>query len=333
MAVVTHPAPGKRSYVYFVLALLIVKPLMKLWPISDRGLRPIGALSRLAYRKASDISGVEREPDLLGGRLTDHLRPMGALPTELTGGGDAAVLYLHGGAFIGCGPGTHREIGGRLARDAAIDLYSVDYRQLPEAGVGTSVHDAVSAYRELFDRGYRHVVIVGDSAGGYLCGKVVEAAVRDGLPQPTGFIGYSPLLDLDLAADPTSTSRHDAYLPKRKMAKLAPKFDRGPVVFQGARNINDVAAVAFPTTLLFTAQDEFLEPDCVRLAQHVSAAGIPVTLHSYPWQLHAFPAMGGVTPQALEAIALSTAMIREVVAAAAAADDPTGLAEDAPQAG
>ncbi|WP_018177236.1 alpha/beta hydrolase [Jongsikchunia kroppenstedtii] len=332
MAVVTHPAPGKRSYVYFVLALLFIKPLMKLWPITDRGLRPMGALSRLAYRKAKDVSGVVRQPDALGGRLTDHLRPAGALPIELTGRGDAAVLYLHGGAFIGCGPGTHREVAGRLARDAAIDLYALDYRQLPEAGVGTSVHDAVAAYRELFDRGYRHVVVAGDSAGGYLCGKVIEAAAREGLPQPAGFIGYSPLLDLDLAADPTSTSRHDAYLPKRKMAKLAPKFDRGPVLFRGARNINDVAADAFPTTLLFTAQDEFLEPDCVRLSQHISTAGVSATLHSYPWQLHAFPAMGGVTPQALEAIELSAAAIRDAVAAATAGDQ-TGLAEDAPQAG
>lgn len=332
MSVVTHPAPGKRSYLIFAFAVVFVKPLFQLWPISDRGLRPLGALSRLAYRKARDVFGVQREADTLGGRLADHLRPAGADPADLTGHGEAVVLHIHGGAFIGCGPGTHREVAGMLARDASIDLYSIDYRKLPEAGVGTSVHDALAAYRELFERGYRHVLLVGDSAGGFLCGKVIEAAAAEGVGRPVGFIAYSPLLDLDLASDPTSTSRHDAYLPKNKMAKLAPKFDRGPIGFQGARHISDVAPEAFPRTLMFTAEDEYLEPDCIRLTQQIAAAGSQAELHSYPWQLHAFPAMGNVTPQAVEAIELSALAIREIVAEALAADEE-GLATDTPQAG
>ena len=30
--------------------------------------------------------------------------------------GDTAMLYLHGGAFVVCGLGTHRSIAARLAR-------------------------------------------------------------------------------------------------------------------------------------------------------------------------------------------------------------------------
>jgi acetyl esterase/lipase len=181
------------------------------------------------------------------------------------------------------------------------------------AGVGTSVADAVQAYRELL-QDYARVVIVGDSAGGYLSGKVIEHAHAHGLPKPVAYVGYSPLLDLDLASNPASTSRHDAYLPKGKLAKLAPKFDRGPVEFTGERRVISVPVEAFPPTLLITAQDEFLEPDALELAEKLTTAGVVAKVHSYSWQLHAFPAIA-VSRDTAEAVVLSADFVREALSA------------------
>ncbi|SLD05774.1 putative hydrolase/esterase/lipase [Mycobacteroides abscessus subsp. massiliense] len=227
---------------------------------------------------------------------------------------DTAILYLHGGAFIACGPATHRKITGLLARQLRVPVYVLDYRQLPEAGVGSSVADAVQAYRELL-QDYARVIVVGDSAGGFLSGKVIEYAHTHGLPKPVAYVGYSPLLDLDLAANPASTSRHDAYLPKGKLRKLAPKFDRGPVEFAGERRVVAVPVEAYPPTLLITAQDEFLEPDAIELAEKLSAAGVVAKVHSYSWQLHAFPAIA-VSRDTAEAVVLSADFINEALSAA-----------------
>ena len=115
-----------------------------------------------------------------------------------------------------------------MAKGLGVPVFALDYRQLPEVGVGTSVHDAFEAYRELLgQRGYRHVVVAGDSAGGYLTGKVAELASVNDVPAPTALAMLSPWLDLDIGDRDDRTSRHDAYLPIRQLAVVRPMLDRG----------------------------------------------------------------------------------------------------------
>lgn len=308
MVVTLHRKSGIKARLPFLFVLLFVKPLLILFPVLDAGLRQLKWLDRGAER-GPDAPGIERTRITLAGQPTDLMVPAGSAATDT----DTAVLYLHGGAFIACGPATHRKITGLLARQLRLPVYVLDYRQLPVAGVGTSVEDAVLAYRELL-QDYARVIVVGDSAGGYLSGKVIEYAHAKGLPKPVAYVGYSPLLDLDLGSNPNSTSRHDAYLPKGKLARLAPKFDRGPIGFTGERSILSVPVEAFPPTLLITAQDEFLEPDAVALAEKLSAAGVVTQVHSYAWQLHAFPAVA-VSRDTAEAVVLSADFARDALAA------------------
>jgi acetyl esterase/lipase len=309
MVVTLHPKTGIKARLSFLFVLLFIKPLLILFPISEGGLGRLKWLDNGAQR-GPDAPGIERTRIALADRPTDLMVPQGTSASDA----DTAVLYLHGGAFIACGPATHRKISGLLARQLRLPVYVLDYRQLPVAGVGTSVADAVQAYRELL-QDYKRVIVAGDSAGGYLCGKVIEYAHTNGLPKPVAYVGYSPLLDLDLGANPTSTSRRDAYLPKGKLARLAPKFDRGPVEFTGERRIFSVPVEAYPPTLLITAQDEFLEPDAIELAEKLSAAGVVAQLHSYAWQLHAFPAIA-VSRDTAEAVVLSADFVREALSVA-----------------
>src|SRR5699024_12035799 len=65
---------------------------------------------------------------------------LGGVPVETTtpdavagdAAGDVAVLYLPGGAFVFCGPGTRRRVCGRLAQNLGAPVHSVAYRKLPE---------------------------------------------------------------------------------------------------------------------------------------------------------------------------------------------------------
>jgi len=292
---------------------LFVKPILALWPIGALGLRPLYLIDEI-FALGPKARTVAREQITLADRpveLSVPARPSGRDET-------AAVLYLHGGALVMCGLATHRAIAGRLCQDTDLPVYSLAYRQLPEAGVGTSVADAYQAYRELVvDRGYKHVVVAGDSAGGFLAGKIVELAHRDGLTSPTAYLGFSPLLDLDLGANPDRSSRNDAYLPIRKLAALRPQFDKGPHELDGARRIVDVPHHAFPPTIVITAEDEMLEPDALELVESLAAAGVTSQMHSYAWQVHAFPALAGRHPESLRAIARASRFAKDAVAAAA----------------
>jgi acetyl esterase/lipase len=299
MAITTHRRPSLRSYPIWLGSRLFIKPALALWPIGVLGLRPLFMIDEL-FALTPGPRGVVREHMTLAGRPVELMVPAGPSNRD-----DAtAVLYLHGGALVVCGLATHRAIAARLCLDIDLPLYSVAYRQLPEAGVGTSVTDAYQAYRELVvERGFTRVIVAGDSAGGFLAAKVIEFAHRDGLTPPVAYIAYSPLLDLDMASNPDRTSRSDAYLPMDKFARLAPKFDKGPIALTGARAVVDIDSAAFPPTIVVTAEDEMLEPDAVALVEKLMADGVRADLHSHSWQVHAFAVLAGRLPDALRAIA------------------------------
>ncbi|UAK36607.1 alpha/beta hydrolase [Gordonia bronchialis] len=309
MPIVSHRKPSLRSYPLWLGTRVLLKPTLALWPLTRSGMAGLFLIDRL-FAAGPKPGGVVREDMVLAGRPVELIVPSGPSRRD----GDTAMLYLHGGAFVVCGLGTHRSIAARLARACEVPVFALEYRQLPKAGVGTSVADAVDAYTELIrERGYRRVIVAGDSAGGFLAAKVVEAAAQRDLPAPAALIGFSPLLDLDLGDNPDRSSRSDAYLPKSKMARLATLFDRGPIPLTGARRIRDVDATIFPPTAFITAEGEMLEPDVVELVETLDAAGVDAVAHSYAWQVHAFPVLAVHHPETLHAIDVTAAFAVQAI--------------------
>ncbi|MGV9825977.1 MULTISPECIES: alpha/beta hydrolase [unclassified Gordonia (in: high G+C Gram-positive bacteria)] len=317
MPIVHHRKPSPLSYPLWLSTRLLLKPALALWPLNRPGMSGLFLIDAL-FASGPKPRNVVRESMVLGDRPVELIMPTGPSRRD----SETAILYLHGGAFVVGGLGTHRSIASRLARACEIPVFSLEYRQLPKAGVGTSVVDCMAAYRELLtERGYRRVVVAGDSAGGFLAVKVVEAAAVEGLPQPVALVGFSPLLDLDLGVHPDRSSRSDAYLPKRKMAKLAPQFLKGPVPLVGARRARDIDPATFPPTIMITAENEMLEPDVIDLIENLDEAGVEALAHSFAWQVHAFPVMNGRHRETLESIEVTAAFTGHALREAKAADD------------
>ncbi|GAA2056698.1 alpha/beta hydrolase [Williamsia deligens] len=319
MPVITHDNPSRGSYALWFGSRLLIRPVLKYWPLTPQTMKMLYLVDK-ALARGPKPKGVVGEPMTLAGRPAEYIVPSGPSRRD----SDTAVLYLHGGAFVVCGLATHRAVASRLSRKTGLPVVSLAYRQLPEAGVGTSVNDAYMAYRELImERGYRHVVVAGDSAGGFLAPKVAELAAADGIQVPDAFVGFSPLLDLDLASNPDRSSRSDAYLPKSKMAELAPMFDQGPIALRGVRRIIDVPADRLPPTLIINAQDEMLEADIIELVESIDSVGGVAVAHRFRWQVHAFPALNARHPESLEAIALAADFITEAIRSSRAAEHDT----------
>ncbi|MCZ4534713.1 alpha/beta hydrolase [Gordonia terrae] len=320
MPIVHHRRPSLRSFPIWFGARALLKPTLALWPVNKQGLAGLFLIDRI-FAVGPKPRGVVREQLVLAGRPAELIMPVGPSRRD----GDTAMLYLHGGAFVVCGLGTHRSIAARMARACEVPVFSLEYRQLPKAGVGTSVVDAVDAYAELInERGFRRVIVAGDSAGGFLAAKVVEAATARGLPTPTALIGFSPLLDMDLGVHPDRSSRSDAYLPKSKMARLAPQFDQGPVQLTGVRRIADADLTSFPPTVLAAAEGEMLEPDVIDLVESLDAAGVTAVAHLYAWQVHAFPVLSARHPETLDAVEVTAAFAAEAIREGKSTDERTG---------
>ncbi|QDQ99372.1 alpha/beta hydrolase [Tomitella fengzijianii] len=302
------------------LARVAVKPLMTIWPMTERGIDVIEradhwAESRIPYPAGADITDV-----LLGGVRCERTMPREAATAGLAGG---AVLYLHGGAFLFGGPSTHRGVCALLAKTAGVPVYSVEYRQLPAGPVSASVADAVSAYTALLESvaDPSRIIVGGDSAGGYLAMKVAEIAALRSIRGPAAVIGYSPLLDLVLGKNDPGYFRRDAYLPTRPLEKLRERWLDGPAMIEGAQSPVDADPALFPPVFLSAAEYELLRPGVEVMTQRLHDAGVPVETHLWVGQVHAFPAVGPRLPEAREIVRLSVEFARRAVAGRPEEDD------------
>ncbi|AFE18274.1 esterase [Mycobacterium tuberculosis RGTB327] len=108
-------------------------------------------------------------------------------------GAGRVVLYLHGGAFVMCGPNSHSRIVNALSGFAESPVLIVDYRLIPKHSLGMALDDCHDAYQWLRARGYRpeQIVLAGDSAGGYLALALAQRLQCDD-EKPAAIVAISP---------------------------------------------------------------------------------------------------------------------------------------------
>ncbi|MCL2716943.1 MAG: alpha/beta hydrolase [Alphaproteobacteria bacterium] len=124
---------------------------------------------------------------------------------------DVTLLYLHGGGYSFY-PESCRRFAGVLATLFGARLFAADYRLTPEHRHPAQRDDALSAYRYLLDEGIdpRHIVVIGDSAGGHLTLLTLLSLRQAGLPQPALAVALSPATDVDMTATgPVPNDRYD----------------------------------------------------------------------------------------------------------------------------
>jgi acetyl esterase/lipase len=251
----------------------------------------------------------------------------GELVTPIDGpNSPGAVLYLHGGAFLLCGLGTHRRIVERLARRTGMTVLSVDYRQLPKGRLSDSVSDCEDAFAWLVRKGHpaSKIVIAGDSAGGHLAFATALRLRDEGTGMPAGIVGLSPWLDFDhMAKVRHHNARRDAYIPARRLRRVArmvvgarPELHHSPV---------NADLRGLPPSLIICAEGEVLRVDAELMADRLAEADVPVTLQIWEGQVHAFPVLTDLTPESRAAFSEVATFVQQAVAAPAYTRDADQL--------
>jgi acetyl esterase len=92
------------------------------------------------------------------------------------GGGEAVVMYYHGGGFVVGGLDSHDDVCAELCAATGHDVVSVDYRMAPEHKHPAMFDDAMAATRAVFAQIGKPLVLCGDSAGGNLAACVSHLA-------------------------------------------------------------------------------------------------------------------------------------------------------------
>ncbi|AWH95920.1 alpha/beta hydrolase [Dietzia psychralcaliphila] len=315
-AVITHRDPSPQSRALYWAARATLRQVYRVWPLTDAGIRGLAAVER-GFTRLPHPAGVHVDQDTLGGVPAVTITPV-ALDSEAADRdamANVAVLYLHGGAFVFCGPSTHRRLCSSLATGLGAPVHSVRYRKLPEVDIGAVVDDVYRAYRALSDQlpEDHRIVVAGDSAGGFLAAKLCELAARDGIRPPAALVGYSPLVDLDGELSDGPWFTRDAYQPASTVRRAQQLWSSRPHQLPGCRSMLDCDPAVFPPTLITLAAGELVETAALELTERLHAAGRTVETHRWHTAVHAFPVLDALTPESKRAGELTLGFLRRVL--------------------
>jgi len=215
---------------------------------------------------------------------------------------DAAVLYLHGGAFVMGAPATHRELAARLSSAIGAPLLSLDYRLAPEHPFPAAIEDAVAAHRWLLREGYapEQLAIGGDSSGGGLALQALIALRDEGIELPAAAFFISPQTDfVHFEGESFSSKVRDDPLQTQEMCRFTASLYVGgsdpktPLLFPAGADLTGL-----PPLCIHAGEQDLLLSDSLRLAERARSCGVAVELETFPGLWHAFQAAARFVPEA-----------------------------------
>ena len=301
-----------------------VKPFLEAWARHPQLPWPAGLVDYLGTSLAP-VRGTRRETVRLPQVGAELITPPSLGKNPEATAPERAILYLHGGAFICCGVRSHRQMVSRIAAASGARILNVGYRMIPRNPIRAAVDDGIDGYRWLLDHGYpaERIVMMGDSAGGFLTFMVAMEAVARGLPRPAGTAALSPLTDLDPAGKLAhANADRCAVFPRRAVGALTDVIARVDTRLGGDPSASPVDGVltGLPPTLIQTGSEEMIYADAELMAQRLAEAGVHCRLQVWERQVHVFQAAAGLVPEGTGAIREVGRFVRSATKSADGAD-------------
>lgn len=236
----------------------------------------------------------------------------------------ALVLYFHGGGWVAGDRATTESPVRLLAREAGVDVLSVEYRLAPEHPYPAAVEDTRAAWDFAvasapgwgIDPG--RIAIAGDSSGANLAA-VLTNSLRSAEVAPAYQLLWFPVTDVSRAA---AEHHDDSYTEFASGFFLTPAYlDWYTEHYVGAPSSSDPKVspllepdlAGVPPTFISVAGFDPLRDQGLAYAKRLREAGVVVTEHRAGSMIHGYTNMTGISRGAraatLEAIvALRTAL-------------------------
>lgn len=228
---------------------------------------------------------------------------------------DSALLYLHGGGFIGGGSTGHRKLAGHIARASGRRALLIDYRLAPEHLYPAAAEDSRRAFDWLVAQGFppARIGLVGDSAGGLLATRVAIGLREDGAAQAGAVVAMSPYYDLDAVGDSFDTNKHNDPIASREGIEInvASFLAEGTSRTDPAVNVLHADLSGLPPVFVSFGGYEALLDGGRMFAERARAAGVEVVEEVVPEMQHVFHFLAGYAPEATESINAIGAFLRK----------------------
>jgi monoterpene epsilon-lactone hydrolase len=230
-------------------------------------------------------SNVTFETDTIGGVSGTWVRPANARAA-------CALLHLHGGWFSFGSAAAFANLVGQIATRIGAAAFIPDYRLAPEHPFPAATDDVWACYRGLAQKGYRRIVLTGDSAGGNLAlglaGRVAGAGGLDGV-QLAGIAVFSPVTDLALSGDSYETrAEAEPLFTRAQVAQLVQAYLRHTNPTN--RLVSPLAGplTGLPPVRVHVGDDEVLLDDSRRYFAKAIAADVDAKLDIWMGMPHGF---------------------------------------------
>lgn len=217
------------------------------------------------------------------------------LPPGQVHAGDAAILYLHGGAYVLGSATAYRHFASQIAARTNRPVFVLDYPLAPEHALPAAHDTAVAAAQWLARSGVHRLAVIGDSAGGGLSLSVLatltraSAAGEQSVPTLAAGAMFSPWTDLSLCSPSmTDPAIRDVLLTRAYLADSAEKY------LGFAAPTDPMASPLFgipagmPPLYIQVGSEELLRDDATRYAQQAREQGNTVSVEIWEGLHHVF---------------------------------------------
>jgi epsilon-lactone hydrolase len=295
------------EYLHDRAAMLVMRGMIALQPKTEFGPDARPGFDTL-MEKTPGGDGVTYEAATIGGIAGWWCRPVDAIA-------DAAILYLHGGAYVVGSARAYRHFAGQLATRAQATTFVADYGLAPEHQFPAAYADATAAYRGLIATGLTRIALAGDSAGGglalALAGTLASENGVDKWPAPSAVAVMSPWIDLALTGESMKSKASSDPLLSVEALSVAARLYLGKTDSRDPRASalhGDLKALS--PVFLHVGENEVLLDDARRYATQVKSIGGSAELHIWQGMVHVFPANLALLHAARESLELIGEFLR-----------------------
>jgi acetyl esterase len=253
---------------------------------------------------------IETRDCVIAGRL-----PVRAYAPGRSGG--PALVFFHGGAWVGGSVASHDVVCRALAARLAAVVVSVDYRLAPEHLFPAAIDDAWLATQTVADDPGRfgapgdRIVVGGDSAGGELATAVARRARDAGLELAGQMLVY-PVVDA-----PSDRESYLRYAEGYGLTRAAMQLMWRTYLGSASDDDPDAAPLrcgdlsGLAPAVVVTAECDVLRDEAEEYVVRLREAGVEVGARRYAGLVHGFLRIAGEVPAARAAfddlIALTSA--------------------------
>lgn len=298
--------------------LAISKRILSL--ISSHGFQSSGN-----YQLERNLTDLVHFPGLrFGLKVSNHLIDAGdhSIPVRLFSPRAAEVvpeaqndllLFLHGGGWVSGSVRSYDSVCAHMARQTGHRVLSVEYRLAPEHPFPLGLDDATFVFQFLVENAEKleldpkHIILVGDSAGGNLSAALSQK-LRDenSAITPSAQILLYPALDYDHSDSSPYASVHengdDFVLTNARINEYIELYQSKPEDLESPyfAPIHAQSFANLPPALIISAEYDPLRDEAKLYAQKMEAAGCYVQYHCIKDALHGYLSTTLFIPQTYE---------------------------------